>query len=310
LDSSRPTEFFGKQHMALVRLDSVRPGDVLLSRDDAPVSTLFAKLSGGRWSHAALWIPVRASERSKDANSWINLQLVEADEFGIGATPLRHLTLSDPIKSVMIEVALLPGYPKAATLLRNRAVATLSATELDRASQYLRDNFFHRDYPTRVRLIAAATSIPTPLRTILQAMLSVACHGSAESARSGPFCSELAARFYEALGISIFKYDTQISAHEVSPNHFDSSYSTFETVADAILASEEITEQLLIRQSEAPPRVSGDVVLSRILRPFFYRKRMVDRERISSVFHFGRNDARALSRRLRRKTLSNQPHPA
>jgi hypothetical protein len=112
LDPARPTEFFGKQHTALIRLDSVRPGDVLLSRNDEPESTLFAKLSGGRWSHAALWIPVQASERSKDANSWINLQLVEADEFGIGATPLRQVTLSDPTKSVSMEVALLPGYAR------------------------------------------------------------------------------------------------------------------------------------------------------------------------------------------------------
>ena len=43
----------------LIRLDRLRPGDVLLTRGGKPSSTAIALATDGVYSHAAMWLPTR-----------------------------------------------------------------------------------------------------------------------------------------------------------------------------------------------------------------------------------------------------------
>jgi hypothetical protein len=233
----------------LLKFDAVQAGDVLLSRGRNLAPHVIAKLSGGKYSHAALWVlPMVHPSRAGSAP-----ELVEADDLGVGVTPLRHLFLHLNRRELET-VARLPGDVDAAVLLRHPRIKSLTDTALENATSEFRAGEFFRSYPSFHRLIGAS-SLPGVVKPLLRLPLSALYATTKEAVAPGSFCSELVAKFFRQLGLSVFDYE--IEPERVSPNHFVRPGSCLCSVPEAFVNVSDL-------QDESYATMSSDPVVQKI----------------------------------------------
>lgn len=248
----------------LLRLDQVRAGDVLLTRGRSFEAAVIAGLSGGPWSHAALWIPPDPEYRLDNIQHWLALQLIEADDLGVGDTPLHAYRLSFGTGREA-DVARLPGAPKAAVLLRHPALAAVSEAELDRAVRAVHEADLWRRYPPLDRLVGAA-ALPPALKHAVRRAFAVAYRSAPDAPPPGPFCSQLVANFFATLGVPLFASGNVRPPSDVSPNDLAGPASLLSPVPEAILTAEEIDADAKAQSDEKDLLFSRAAMLPRIVR--------------------------------------------
>jgi hypothetical protein len=195
-----------RERAPLLRLSEIRPGDVLLTRGRKAHSAAIAAVTQGRYSHAAIWLPM------KDFH--FGYQLSESDGMGVGWTPL-HLFSANLEGEHTEQVVAIPGGAARAAVLRHPALEKFSAADLQDASARLQDREFFRSYTNFSRLPAAARLSGGRL-LISQSLLALADRRRDPNRRAGTFCSEFVAMFFQELGIPLFKID--LRPEQVTPN--------------------------------------------------------------------------------------------
>ena len=224
----------------LVRMDAVRSGDIVLTRGRTVEARVIARMSGGRWSHAALWVPIESRYRSGGIGHWSDLQLIEADDIGTGPTELRVVLLR--LGGETVVAARLPGDPEDAVLLRHPGIDCIQEEAFDEALQALTTTALYRSYPPLDRLVGA-TSLPPALKSVFRNALAVVYRTAQNAPRRRLFCSELAARFYGLLGLSPFEPGFAFEPEDVSPNYLAGSRSVLRPVAGAVLSAANIGDE-------------------------------------------------------------------
>jgi hypothetical protein len=248
----------------LLRLDQVRAGDVLLTRGRSFEAAVIAGLSGGPWSHAALWVPADPEYRLGNVQHWLALQLIESDDLGVGDTPLHAYRLSFGTGREA-DVARLPGAPKAAVLLRHPALAAVSETELGRAVRAMHEADLWRRYPPLDRLVGAA-ALPPALKHAVRQAFAVAYRSAADAPRPGPFCSQLVANFFATLGVPLFASGNVRPPSDVSPNDLAGPASLLSFVPEAIITAEELDADATAQSDGEDLMFSRAAMLPRIVR--------------------------------------------
>ncbi|MDP1874828.1 hypothetical protein [Phenylobacterium sp.] len=189
-----------------LKLDQVRAGDVLISCSENPRGKATAIGSDGLYSHAALFLPGRPIPDFPP-----HLELVEADEHGVGATWQDILSLSQG-KVAPIPVVSFPGLRRL-LLLRHPQLAAMSPDLILSAAERLRAQEFYRAYSLYERL--ARVSFLGPLwHPILRRALRLIDRRRAYD--PGAFCSELVAKFFQELDVPLFHHHLEPAS--VSPS--------------------------------------------------------------------------------------------
>jgi hypothetical protein len=205
-----------------LKLDKIRPGDVLLTRGRAAHSTFIAKATRGEFSHAAIFLPVENSP-------WPFL--VEADGFGVGFTHLPLVFLSvEEFRT--ITVYSIPNSPLTYKLLRHPEIENKSSEQLYQAASELQAKVLHRRYSILSRLIKPV-DLPDNFKDFTEKLIRLTESRIDASSHTGVFCSELVAMYFDALGVPLF--EKQRSIQSVSPNHLDESASLLKEVPDAFV---------------------------------------------------------------------------
>ena len=237
----------------LLKLDTVRAGDVLLTRARGWESRSIALLTWGPYSHAAIFLSYRHPPfRYEDpAGGGMTLpertevELVEADDYGSARAPsLRPLHLR--FGGNTWHVARLPGEVATAVLLRHPAISSVNQEMLERAASVFDGAELWRSYPTIDRLVGTLPW-PRPIKRVVRHVLSAVPRTLSAVLRppkdpvlSGSFCSELVAKFFEQLPIPLFS--APIASEEVSPNRLMPARSFLEIVPDAFFTAADIPD--------------------------------------------------------------------
>jgi hypothetical protein len=242
-----------------VRKDVIRAGDVVLSRGQDKESSAIALATGGRYSHAAIFLPFRfddtiplrldhdltVEEAERKYGTFhfkgVHLDLVEADDYGVGAVPPR--TLSIAFGGRRYDVIRLSGErpPKNAVLLRHPDIVNKSVDEhaIEKAVQTFADAELLRRYSSADRLVGPLP-LPRPIKRMLGRVLLWRYPQPERLILPGCFCSELVVKFFERLGVPLFA-DTSVPEH-ISPNHLVPSRSMLKAVPDAIITAADIPD--------------------------------------------------------------------
>lgn len=224
-----------------LRMNKVQLGDVLLSRASGKkVETkLIAKMTKGVYSHAAVFISFKERPDGKPTM----LQLIEAEDLGVGWTGLDPFLLA--LDGERFEdVAPPPGNPEKAALLRHPQISSVPLPQLIEASRKIRDEQLFMAYPPLDRLVDA-----TPFPAFIKAVVRRAAAREKyehDPLAIGSFCSQLVAKFYELLPVSLF--DIRRPANEISPNAL--AASKLVEVKDAVIFSSMITERTIANVSD------------------------------------------------------------
>ncbi|WP_129954458.1 MULTISPECIES: hypothetical protein [unclassified Rahnella] len=209
----------------LLRKSKLQPGDVLLVRGNNPFSSLIVMMSGGQYSHAAIWIP------GGDAD-FTDLFLAESDTAGVGFTRIMPMSLYQEGLSTSETVYCIPDNPKSCVLLRHPECKNIDEAQMCQASIQLQKNDFFKTYSAVPRLLEAVT-LPNPYHLLLKGLAqTVECCRVDEGTR-GAFCSELVATFFSTLGLDLFSND--LHPHTVSPNDFLLPECRLKVVTDAFV---------------------------------------------------------------------------
>lgn len=89
-----------------------------------------------------------------------------------------------------------------------------------------------RSYPPLARLVAPS-DLPDVVKRHLTRSLTSLTRRARDVGNPGAFCSEVVAKFFDLLGVQLFK--TPVDAHQVSPNRLAGSDSNLRIVHNAIL---------------------------------------------------------------------------
>ncbi|WP_347989939.1 hypothetical protein [Methylomonas sp. AM2-LC] len=205
-----------------LRIDKIRPGDVLLTRGRAARSTFIAKATRGEFSHAAIFLPLEYA---------LQPTLVEADGLGVGFTNLPLLFLSST-EFGNFSVYSIPDAPKAYKLLRHPAIESKTPKQLLKAASDLQEKVLFRRYSILSRLIKPV-DLSDRIEEISEQVVKLMESRKGVSSHTGVFCSELVAMYFDALGITLFKKPR--SAESVSPNHLDENSSLLKEVPEAFI---------------------------------------------------------------------------
>ncbi|KQQ86380.1 hypothetical protein [Massilia sp. Leaf139] len=233
---------------ALLDFEAVRPGDVLLTRGDSLMSEGIVTVTGGRFSHAALWLPVSGS----DFDPGFGLDgviLAEADGLGVGFTPMVPRAFENPATFSTLLAYALPGNPRAYKLLRHPGIAALPRERLQAASQSLQDAHFSRAY-SRLRRLVDASGLPAAALPAARGVMGLIDGLRKTRGEPGSFCSELVALYYAELGLPLFA-DSRAPAN-VSPNDLDAGDCLLEEVPDAFADLQQLGAGWRERGSPAP----------------------------------------------------------
>ncbi|MDY4379902.1 hypothetical protein SOV92_19120 [Pectobacterium brasiliense] len=209
----------------LLRKSKLQPGDVLLVRGNNPFSSLIVMMSGGQYSHAAIWIPVGNAD-------FTDLFLAESDTAGVGFTSIIPMSLYQEGLSTSETVYCIPDNPKNWVLLRHPECKNIDAAQMLQASIQLQKNDFFKTYSAVPRLLEAVT-LPTPYHILFKGLAqTVECFRIDKGTR-GAFCSELVATFFSTLGLDLFSNDRP--PNTVAPNDFLLPECCLKVVADAFV---------------------------------------------------------------------------
>lgn len=214
----------------LLRKSKLQPGDVLLVRGNTPFSSLIVNMSGGEYSHAAIWIP------GGDAN-FTDLFLAESDTAGVGFTQIIPMGIYQVGRQTAEIVYCIPGNPKAWVLLRHPDCKNIDAIQMRQASIQLQINDFFKTYSPLPRLLETVV-LPNSYHIVLKGLAQTFEYCRVDKGTRGTFCSELVATFFSNLGVELF---SSIRApHTVSPNDFLSPDCRLNVVADAFIDTDNL----------------------------------------------------------------------
>lgn len=202
-----------------LKMGVVRAGDVLLTRGRGAESAVIAAVTGGQFSHAALWLPLRDSPTPA---------LIESEDLGVGFTPLVPIHFR--AGSALISTYSIPHSPLVWKLMRHPALAGIDLSRLADASDAFLQKVLSRRYSALERLVKPV-GLPAPIETLAERLGAFADRLARAQGHQGIFCSELVALFFEELQVTLFEGSGCASTH-VSPNDLVSSTSLLRAVAD------------------------------------------------------------------------------
>jgi hypothetical protein len=227
-----------------VRKDALRAGDIVLSRGRGWQSCAIALMTGGRYSHSAIFLPFRIDDfvefgGVKVPLKGVHLDLVEADDYDVGAVPPRPLTIA--VGGDRYDVVRLPGErgPKAAVLLRHPDIKSVDERTLEQAVLAFNDIELLRTYSSMDRL-AGPLPLPGPIKRAVGRILSAAFPEPKGPVLPGCFCSELVVKFFERLGIPLFA--KAAAPENISPNRLLPPRSLLQIVPDAIVTAADLPD--------------------------------------------------------------------
>jgi|SRR5215813_2371015 len=207
----------------VLRLDRMKPGDVLLSHGGEPESHAIAMMSGGPFSHAAMWIDL--------------FRTLESDGGLIGPKRTRHLGYAK-LDGEHIVVAEIAGAPAACAVYRHPGMSSIPVERFAAALQAEMHESWGKDYSEYYRLVMLAR-LPAGL-SVANSLVPLAAEATRAWERRfagdkihGAFCSELVARFFQRLGLPLF--DQERLPEHVSPN--DLARSALWPVEGAVVES-------------------------------------------------------------------------
>ena len=278
-----------------VRKDAIRAGDVVLSRGRGAGSSVIARMTGGRYSHAAIFLPFRFEDQrvplkidQPDADAGpvdfdeamrkygsillkrgVHLDLVEADDYGVGATPPRALTIKFGARRY--DVIRLAGDPppKAAVLLRHPKIASVDERRIEEEVRTFSDAELLRSYSSMDRL-ANPLTLPKPIKSLLGRFLLWKYPQNKRVILPSCFCSELVVKFFGRLGIPLFT--GTVASENISPNHLAPPRSFLQPVPEAIITAADI-----------PADAHGDFILDQKDLRAHYLISLVDLEAHTKV---------------------------
>lgn len=177
-----------------IRMDAIQAGDVVLVRGEGSHAKVAAVGSNGLYSHAAIWLPVPSLDGAPPL-----LLLAEADPHGVGPTLPDWMTLyreGHPAERVV-------SFQGAThlVLLRHPALAKMPPEDLLAATERLSKREFYRAYSRWERLVEISF-LPRWLRPVMRGAARL--FDRRKHYDPGAFCSELVAKFFDELGVSLF----------------------------------------------------------------------------------------------------------
>lgn len=185
---------------------ALQPFDVLLTRGAAKQSLWIAKLTSGKFSHAALVV-----------NRWF---LFESDDVGVGYTPLKIHRI-ECLKDKRKLLSELSDVDQA-VILRHPCLDSATAESLENKLADALAPLIGLQYPEWTKL---ATALPGWALTQLGRLaLSLVDIGDTKVVNPGPFCSQMvAAVLMDVLGPKLSVFVPSRGPETVSPNVFLSS---------------------------------------------------------------------------------------
>jgi uncharacterized protein Yka (UPF0111/DUF47 family) len=196
-----------------------------------------AAVTGGRFSHAAIWLP-RVEIKAHLTGIW-QLELFESEDSGIGQTSLPKILFTEHNGTDELGV-LLPNTADAA-LYRHPTTEVIKPKLLEEAANRLREKEQYLGYSELDRLAQAANKTPWLKPYIVSFLRS---HDNRDiSLIPGSFCSELVAKYFEELELPLFH--SHRSTDTVAPN--DLSDSLLKEVEGAISSMSQLREVRHIR---------------------------------------------------------------
>lgn len=236
-----------RQACPMVRVDALRPGDVLLTRSSgsegsaiAAVSLLKgsgfgakhrALLSTGGYSHAAIWLPVIDDKFLAEPP----LFLVESDDYGVGPSlPETVLVRRVGNSATSASFYKLPDGTASAILLRHPGIASIPKDVMRLVVQKLEETDYWKAY-SRLSRLSDALDVSPFLRKAAGLALGLVDRSDPKLI-AGAFCSELVAKFFSLLDLELFK--EVLSPEMVSPNRLVSGSCALSEVENAVLTAD------------------------------------------------------------------------
>lgn len=192
-------------HKAFIQIDRLEPGDVILTAEHGLLSTFVRRGTGGRYSHAAIYV---------DANL-----IFESTGDGVGFRPIesqvdstesgREITLWDVSHYAAIEVFRLADEYRLGGVEQAAVSSVLRATLSNEYGKY---------YPYMYRVLNASP-LPRaflPLIRKIEFAAKILFNIGSPRPSPGPFCSQLVAICFEALNWKLMKQT--VSADRIAPN--------------------------------------------------------------------------------------------
>jgi Orthopoxvirus protein of unknown function (DUF830). len=203
-------------------MEALRAGDILLTLGSEKKSAAIAQFSKGQYSHAALCL-----------NQSV---IFESDGGLIGDKLLQNLG-SAIIDTKRVFLSGIPGNPVQCAVYRHPDIDTVSSVRFEEAMGQEMSESYGKDYSEKYRLVPLAQCGPV-MKRLLDAYFRFEHRSKYADSISGPFCSELVAKFYERLQLPLFSEAKR--PDQISPN--DLANSALERRDDVVLRSNELTE--------------------------------------------------------------------
>lgn len=210
--------------------DEIQSGDVLLTLGHSLHSKVITTVTGGDYSHAALWLQTAEHPET--------LMLAEADGYGVGFTPLMPVTFRSSDRFGTLTYSL-EGAPKRYQLLRHPGIQKLDQKFVTDTTELFVRTFFNKSYSDLERLVNAVNLHPV-INSFARKLLGFADKFKSDSKQTGSFCSELVAAYFQLLDLPLHA-DKSLPV-EISPNDLCSPQCLLEPVYDAFIHAESICD--------------------------------------------------------------------
>jgi hypothetical protein len=190
----------------MLRSDLILPGDILLTKSIEKESGLIAVLSGGDFSHAALVI-----------NQALTF---ESDGDIIGFRPISWIGWGS-VYNEGTRLAQVAGNPAICAIFRHPDMGKISDANFAAALRQEMKESFRRNYSELYRLVRLA-NLSAPVVSFATAAAKLYHHArKLENQITGPFCSELVAKFFNRLDLKLFS--DPLSPCDITPNRLANS---------------------------------------------------------------------------------------
>ena len=207
----------------LLCTDRVRGGDVLLTLGSEKKSAAIARFSGGRYSHAALCV---------------NSEMIFESDGGVVDRKFFEDLGWATIAGSPARLGAVPGRPAQFALYRHPRMSDVSESRFKEALLEEMSESYGKDYSEMFRLAALAQTAPA-IKAVLDSYYRIEHKLRHAENVPGPFCSELVARVYERLGLSLFSKLKR--SEQVSPS--DLAESNLEKIEDVVVPSNGLSIQ-------------------------------------------------------------------